>query len=106
MGRWGIWAPSYVNGLRSWSDQRGLNAMQMLCFLNVAYTATGNQTFMNAIDTLSNSTNQYNVNQVNLKIEAPCDDNFRCGRTVHRSGRRLPAWSSSTCAVCLSRALT
>ena len=27
--RWGIWAPSYVNDLRSWSDQRGLNSLQV-----------------------------------------------------------------------------
>lgn len=74
--RWGIWAPSYVNGLRSWSDQRGLNAMQMLSFLNAAYVVTGNATFMDAIVTLSNNTNQYQRNQLNLKIEAPCDDNF------------------------------
>lgn len=28
------------------------------------------------VDELTNATNQYNQNMLNLKIAAPCDDNF------------------------------
>ncbi len=38
--RWGNFSPEYCNSIRGW-DQRGLNSMMMLSFLNVAKHVTG-----------------------------------------------------------------
>lgn len=73
---WGHWDPKTINNNRSWSDERGVNANQMLAFLSAAYNATSDKSFSDAYAMLTNATNQYHQNCLNLKIEAPCDDNY------------------------------
>lgn len=45
--RWANWSPAYVNSLRGWAD-RGLQAVEILSFLNVAYHITGDSKYTEA----------------------------------------------------------
>ncbi|EDQ89373.1 uncharacterized protein MONBRDRAFT_37087 [Monosiga brevicollis MX1] len=78
--RWGIWNPLYINHNRSWSDERGLNPMQILAYLvagrALARTPAEASGFEKSINVLCNSTNQYARNMLNLKIESPDDNNY------------------------------
>ena len=66
-----------VNGHRAWSDERGLQSLQILAYLSAAANLTGPQPWiMDAYHELTNATNQYNQNLLNLKITVPLDDNY------------------------------
>jgi hypothetical protein len=77
---WGHWEPSVLNFNRSdWSDTRGLNSLEILSLLVGALSLTDatdpdHLLFVNALSTLRS--NGYFRNIINLKIEAPSDDNF------------------------------
>ena len=77
---WGKWSPAYLNNDRDWSDQRGINALQILSWIAATRNVTRNATVIAILDgayaELTNATNQYNGNVLNTKIEAPCDDNY------------------------------
>lgn len=74
---WGKWAPRFVNEWRNFSDERGLQSLQMLSMLSAASSVSSNTSWIHAAyEELTNATNQYDVNAVNLKIQSPCDDNF------------------------------
>ena len=79
---WGRWSPNYVNGWRDFSDERGLQSLQVLAFLEAARNAsvlTGAPpppAWEEFRQDLINSTNGYEENMNNLKIQAPCDDNY------------------------------
>ncbi|HOJ33406.1 MAG TPA: two-component regulator propeller domain-containing protein [Candidatus Hydrogenedentes bacterium] len=45
--RWGRWSPEYLHSLDGWAD-RGLQAVEILSFLNVAYHITGDNKFADA----------------------------------------------------------
>ena len=81
---WGRWDPAEVNFRRTFSDERGLQSLQMLSMLAAASNVS-NGTLHSGGDaddwhaayaTLTNATNDYARNMLNLKIETPCDDNF------------------------------
>lgn len=78
--RWGRWSPAEVNGFRGFSDERGLQSLQMLAFIsaarNVSASAADDQLLDQAFAELTNRTNQYDASMLNAKIEAPGDDNF------------------------------
>jgi hypothetical protein len=74
--RWGIWSPEYINYNRSWSDQRGLNSLQILSWLSMAAEVTGDASLLDARAVLLNATNRYDRNLVNVKIQSPSDDNY------------------------------
>jgi hypothetical protein len=80
--KWGRWNPYWINTVRSWSDQRGLNSLQMLSYLSCADAAaslvSGSSTTLlqQAWAELTNSTNQYDRNVMTEEIEAPDDDNY------------------------------
>ena len=87
MTTWGRWEPRYVNGWRAFSDGRGLNSLQMLAFLHAALNtsselpdgparAARRARWNAAYAELTNSTNGYDTNVVNAKIECPIDDNY------------------------------
>ena len=46
--RWGVWAPEQLNLNRSWSDERGLNSLQILSFLLSAYRITKKTDYLSA----------------------------------------------------------
>ena len=79
--------PSYVNFWRPFSDERGLQSLQILAFINAATSVssalpdTPGRTarrvrWAAAYAALTNATNDYSANMLNAKIEAPVDDNF------------------------------
>lgn len=77
--RWGHWEPALINGDRAWSDERGLNSMQMLGLLAASLVATPEPAdpdrvlFAAAWADLVAAPNGYARNLLNLKIEAPSD---------------------------------
>jgi hypothetical protein len=75
---WGRWAPSVINFDRAWSDERGLQSLQMLAYISAGMNATDpeNALWTDAVAELTNSSNQYYQNMLNLKITTPIDDNF------------------------------
>ena len=82
---WGRWGPQYVNGYRGFSDERGLQSLQILAYLaaakNISMSEATRQPqkstkYDDAFEILTNHTNQYQWNVLNQKILAPCDDNY------------------------------
>lgn len=77
--RWANWSPEYCNG-PGWSD-RGLQAMQMLSYLNVAHHVTGDQKFLDAAKYLRDE-HDYHVMAMNSRSKypptsyVPWDDNL------------------------------
>lgn len=50
--RWGVWGPQFLNDDPNWAEQRGLNSMEILSHLKVAYSMTGNKKYERAYDEL------------------------------------------------------
>ena len=75
---WGKWDPENVNENRAFSDERGLQSLQMLSFLAAARNVSKEDAPLldRAYAMLCNDTNQYDLNMLNLKIQARIDDNF------------------------------
>ena len=77
---WGVWAPKDLNGEFGWSDERGLNSLQMLSYLFAALKHSTNQKnkdiYTNALLELLNEENHYHINILNQKITAPSEINF------------------------------
>jgi len=79
---WGRWGPSDVNERRAFSDERGLQSLQILAFLAAAFNATSAhgapvELWQTAYaDLTDGSTHQYLANLLNLKITDPGDDNY------------------------------
>lgn len=83
--RWGDWSPQALNNNRSWTDERGVNALEILALLTSAIAAAPALPDKGAASLpvltaawaeLTNATNDYPSNLRNLKIETPCDDNY------------------------------
>eukprot|EP00466_Bigelowiella_natans_P017295 jgi/Bigna1/147331/aug1.141_g22039 len=72
---WGHWGPEFLNHNRTWSDQRGLNSMQIIAYLTSALNMTGNTAYLKNLRTLA-AEYGYDQNLVNLKVLCPDDDNF------------------------------
>jgi hypothetical protein len=78
---WGKWNPEYVNDFRGFSDERGLQSLQILAYLSAAINITNDDNNSNtyyraAFNTLINHTNQYDYNMLNTKIQSPDYDNY------------------------------
>ena len=80
---WGRWSPQYVNDFRGYSDERGLQSLQILSYLSAATNMTSNDPagsasmmYQHAFSELTNATNQYHWNVLNQKIQAPDDNNY------------------------------
>jgi hypothetical protein len=63
--RWGNFDPDYFNSIWGW-DQRGLNSMMMLSFLNVASHVTGGQKYDEVAKMLRDEQN-YHINAMHPK---------------------------------------
>lgn len=76
--RWGQWAPEVLNLQREWSDERGVNSLEVLGYIcaGANYTGDPDGLFATAYAELTNSTNQYDMNVVNQKVEWPLDVNY------------------------------
>jgi len=84
---WGHWDPAHINENRSWSDNRGVSSLEAAALLVNAYDAamelndtTAASIIMGGWKKLftpaSSGGAGYGSNLLNVKIEAPCDDNF------------------------------
>ena len=77
---WGKWDPENVNGFRPWSDERGVQSMQIISYITAAYSVAADARDREILEAayleLTNRTNQYNQNLNNMKITASCDDNY------------------------------
>ena len=84
---WGRWDPAEVNGERRYSDERGLQSLQIVAYIAAAANVTaliptrderGQLTALwwRSLAELTNATNQYLQNMLALKITWPKDDNY------------------------------
>ncbi len=65
--RWGVWAPEKLNHDPQWRAERGLNSLEILAYLNVAWHITGKQRFRNTALTLIHQ-HHYALNTIEQKI--------------------------------------
>ena len=72
---WGIWNPAQMNDNGFYQETRGLNSLQILAFLLQTYSFTGDERFFSGIKELT-ELYQYDVNLINEKMIALCDDSF------------------------------
>ncbi|ELR12782.1 uncharacterized protein ACA1_093180 [Acanthamoeba castellanii str. Neff] len=73
--RWGKWSPEYLNHNLTWTDQNGLNSLQIVSWLLSAYRLTGDPKFQHEINKLVEK-HQYGINIINTKDVHPGDDNY------------------------------
>jgi len=50
--RWGVWSPEKLNDDPNWQPERGINSVEILSYLNVAYHMTGDEKYRKASDYL------------------------------------------------------
>ncbi len=67
---WGVWAPERLNHDLTWTAERGLNSLEMLSYLKVAYHASGDKKYQRAYQTLVRD-HAYATNTVRQKIVFP-----------------------------------
>ncbi|CAF4324096.1 unnamed protein product, partial [Rotaria sordida] len=72
---WGIWNPRQINNDSFYQETRGLNSLQILAFLLQTYAYSGDERFLNGANLLVKS-HQYDVNLINQKTIAVCDNSF------------------------------
>lgn len=70
--RWANFSPEFLNAVWGW-DQRGLNSMMMLSFLNVAYHVTGDKKYLETAKMLRDKYN-YHINAMLSKMYFPPED--------------------------------
>jgi len=70
--RWANFSPEFFNSVWGW-DQRGLNSMMMLSFLNVAYHVTGDKKYQETAEMLRDKYN-YHINAMLSKMYFPPED--------------------------------
>ncbi|MEN8193995.1 MAG: two-component regulator propeller domain-containing protein [Bacteroidota bacterium] len=70
--RWANFSPEFFNSIWGW-DQRGLNSMMMLSFLNVAYHVTSDQKYLDTAKMLRDKY-QYHINAMQSKMFFPPED--------------------------------
>jgi hypothetical protein len=67
---WGVFGPQYLNDDPRWSDERGLNSIELLCYLKVAEHLCGDKRFTDAYNDLINR-HHYLINTLNYRRAAP-----------------------------------
>lgn len=43
--KWGVWAPEYLNDNPDWATEKGINSLEILSFLKLAYHVSGNEKY-------------------------------------------------------------
>ncbi|CAF1472555.1 unnamed protein product [Rotaria sordida] len=69
------WNPTELNDDADRQDDRGLNSLEILAFLLQTYAYSGDKRFLDGAELLINSYH-YDVNLINTKMIAVCDNNF------------------------------
>ncbi len=54
---WGVWAPEYLNNDPDWAPERGINAVEILSYLKLAYHVSGKKYYQNEYNKLLNEHN-------------------------------------------------
>ncbi|CAF1074064.1 unnamed protein product [Rotaria magnacalcarata] len=72
---WGIWNPIQINDDSFYQESRGLNSLQILAFLLQTYAYSHEERFLDGAYVLVQSY-QYDVNLINQKTIAVCDNSF------------------------------
>ncbi|CAF4402286.1 unnamed protein product, partial [Rotaria sordida] len=72
---WGVWNPRQINNDSFYQETRGLNSLQILAFLLQTYAYSGDERFLNGANLLVKSY-QYDINLINQKTIAVCDNSF------------------------------
>ncbi|MFZ1291217.1 MAG: two-component regulator propeller domain-containing protein [Melioribacteraceae bacterium] len=67
---WGVWAPEYLNEKPDWATERGINSVEILSYLKLAYHVSGNEFYQKEYYKLWNDYN-YKNNVVNAKTTLP-----------------------------------
>jgi len=65
--RWGVWAPEKLNHDPEWRSERGLNSLEMLAYLNVAFHITGDPRYRAATEELVRD-HHYALNTLRQKV--------------------------------------
>ncbi|CAF3394818.1 unnamed protein product [Rotaria sp. Silwood2] len=73
--RWRIWNPLQINNDSYYQETCGLNSLQIFAFLLQTYAYSGDERFLNAVNLLIQSY-QYDINLINQKMIAVCDNSF------------------------------
>ncbi len=68
--RWGVFGPQYLNEDPLWVEERGLNSIELLCYLRVAYHICKDKRYLDAYETLI-SRHHYLLNTLLYRRGAP-----------------------------------
>ncbi|MFC2123384.1 two-component regulator propeller domain-containing protein [Bacteroidota bacterium] len=67
---WGVWAPEFLNHNPDWASERGVNSVEILSFLKLAYHVSGNKKYQKEYYELLNE-HLYKDNIVHAKTTLP-----------------------------------
>ena len=67
---WGVWAPEFLNNDPDWASEKGINSVEILSYLKLAYHVSGNKYYQKEYYKLLNVHN-YKNNIVNAKTTLP-----------------------------------
>jgi hypothetical protein len=68
--RWGVWSPKHLNDDPRWVAERGLNSLEVLCFLKVAAHICGEKRYADAYDDLIEN-HHYLLNTLTFRRRVP-----------------------------------
>lgn len=64
--KWGVWAPEYLNDDPDWAAERGINSLEILSFLKLAYHVSSDEKYQKEFYKLYND-HHYRDNIINAK---------------------------------------
>ncbi len=67
---WGVWAPEFLNNDPDWASEKGINSVEVLSYLKLAYHVSGNEHYQNEYYKLLNE-HHYKSNIVHAKTTLP-----------------------------------
>ncbi len=67
---WGVWAPEYLNDDPDWAPERGVNSLEILSFLKLAYAVSGNAKYREEYERLIRE-HHYAENALQAKTVMP-----------------------------------
>ena len=73
--KWGRWNPNDLNANPSYYSERGLNSVEILGYMALAYSVTGNETYHAVFEHLARGEPEYYLNTLNSKLDSPGEDN-------------------------------
>ena len=68
--KWGVWAPEYLNGDPDWATERGINSLEILSYLKLAYEVSGKEKYQKEYEKLIRE-HHYAENALQAKTVMP-----------------------------------